>query len=85
MNTIRAFLLASASYLLLMSPTSLLGQASDWDRLIADGDAASAKKQYPQAEESYRKALQYAESHLKKGCADFRCAHQAGGILQRTG
>jgi hypothetical protein len=48
------------------SATFAIGQASDWDRLIADGDAAMVKKQYPQAEESYRQALQFAESHWKK-------------------
>src|SRR5258708_35700889 len=66
MNANRAILLATASCLLLMSPASVLRQRSDWDRLIADGDAATAKKQYAQAEESYRQALAFAESHWKK-------------------
>jgi TolA-binding protein len=49
-----------------MSVTFVLGQESDWDRFIADGDAAVAKKQFPQAEQSYRLALKFAEWHWKK-------------------
>jgi tetratricopeptide (TPR) repeat protein len=51
---------------LLIAPTSVLGQNTDWDHFIVDGDAAMAQKQYPQAEESYRRALKFAESHWKK-------------------
>jgi tetratricopeptide (TPR) repeat protein len=52
--------------LLLMSTAFALGQDTDWDRHIAEGDAAVVKKQYPQAEESYWQALNFAESHWKK-------------------
>ncbi len=61
-----AFSSSVAVCLLAVAATFAVGQASDWDRLIADGDAAVAKKQYPQAEESYRQALKFAESHWKK-------------------
>lgn len=59
-------LLSAVGCALLMSTSFALGQDTDWDRLIADGDAAAAKKQYPQAEEAYRQALSFAESHWKK-------------------
>ena len=66
MKANRALLSPVVGCLLLISVTLVFGQASDWDRLTADGDAAMAKKQYPQAEESYRQALKFAESHWKK-------------------
>jgi tetratricopeptide (TPR) repeat protein len=69
MRANRAFLSPVAVCLLAVSTTLAIGQASDWDRLIADGDAAMAKKQYPQAEDSYRQALKFAESNWKR---DFR-------------
>jgi tetratricopeptide (TPR) repeat protein len=61
-----ALLLRAIGCVLLMSATFAFGQDTDWDHHIADGDAAMAKKQYPQAEESYRQALSFAESHWKK-------------------
>jgi hypothetical protein len=66
MRADRALLLPVIGCLLVMSVTFVLGQESDWDRFIADGDAAVAKKQFPQAEQSYRQALKVAESHWKK-------------------
>jgi tetratricopeptide (TPR) repeat protein len=59
-------LLSAVGCALLMSTAFALGQDTDWDHLIADGDAAMAKKQYPQAEQAYRQALNFAESHWKK-------------------
>jgi len=66
MNAKRAILPAVISCLVLMSTPFVHGQDTDWDRLISDGDAAVAKKQYPQAEEAYRQALKFSESHLNK-------------------
>jgi tetratricopeptide (TPR) repeat protein len=66
MDANRAVLSLLAPCLLCLCPTFVVGQASDWDRFIADGDAAVAKNQYSQAEESYREALNFAESHWKK-------------------
>jgi tetratricopeptide (TPR) repeat protein len=59
-------LLSAVGCALLMSTAFALGQETDWDHFIADGDAAMAKKQYPQAEQAYRQALNFAESHWKK-------------------
>jgi tetratricopeptide (TPR) repeat protein len=66
MNTRRDVLPLIAGCLLLMSTTLVLGQGTDWDRYMADGDAAMVKKQYPQAEEAYRHALNFGESNWKK-------------------
>jgi tetratricopeptide (TPR) repeat protein len=66
MNGNRAVSLPIVGCLLLMSAALAVGQESGWDRFVADGDAAMAKKQYPQAEESYRQALKFAESHWKR-------------------
>jgi tetratricopeptide (TPR) repeat protein len=52
--------------LMLRSTTTVLGQGTDWDRFIANGDAAMAKQQYMRAEESYRQASKFAESHWKR-------------------
>ena len=65
MNAHRALLSLIVGYPLIAA-TSVLGQSTDWEHFIADGDAAMAQKQYPQAEESYRQALKFAESHWKK-------------------
>jgi tetratricopeptide (TPR) repeat protein len=66
MSALHSILLTTVGCLQLLSATSVFGQASEWERYIADGDAAAAKSQYLHAEESYRQALQYAESHWKK-------------------
>jgi len=46
--------------------TVVVGQNSDWNRLIDTGDAAMAKHQYSEAERIYRDALNMAEKHWKK-------------------
>jgi tetratricopeptide (TPR) repeat protein len=66
MHSSRVVLSTVIGCLLLMSATFVVGQGGDWDRFISAGDAATAKKQYQQAEESYRQALTFAESHWKK-------------------
>jgi tetratricopeptide (TPR) repeat protein len=42
------------------------GQDADWERLITAGDTAMSKRQYSEAENSYREALKFAEQHWKK-------------------
>jgi tetratricopeptide (TPR) repeat protein len=42
------------------------GQDDDWERLMTAGNEAMSKRQYPEAESSYREALKNAEQHWKK-------------------
>jgi len=44
---------------------SVAGQQSDWDHFMSEGDSAMAQEQYAQAEDSYRRALRYAEAHWR--------------------
>jgi tetratricopeptide (TPR) repeat protein len=66
MNANRFVFFLLVGCVLSASATFIDGQATDWDRSMSDGDAAMVKKQYPQAEQSYRQALMFAESHWKK-------------------
>jgi len=59
------FSLLTIAAWLLTSPPFLAGQQTDWDRFVADGDSAMAHKQYAQAEDSYREAMNYAQGHWK--------------------
>ncbi len=65
MNLSRVVIAAVVACLLSLSSTCL-GQQTDWERLMSAGDKAMAGKQYSQAEDSYRQAVEFAESHWKK-------------------
>ena len=62
----RRIVLAIAECALFACSPFLSGQQTEWDRFIAEGDSASSRKQYAEAEQAYRHALQYATIHLKK-------------------